>query len=61
MAKKPDEIDPRKLAGVGREYMKEAIKAKMRLFGCSGKAEICRVAGVNQEKDDTVAWLKSRE
>jgi len=38
LKKKPDEIDPRKLAGVGREYMKEAIKAKMRLFGCSGKA-----------------------
>lgn len=38
LAKKPDEIDPRKIAGVGREYMKEAIKAKMRLFECSGKA-----------------------
>jgi len=38
LAKKPDEIDPRKIAGVGRDYMKEAIKGKMRLFGCSGKA-----------------------
>ncbi|NLS44847.1 MAG: ketose-bisphosphate aldolase [Firmicutes bacterium] len=38
LAKNPNEIDPRKIAGVGREYVKEAIKAKMRLFGCSGKA-----------------------
>lgn len=34
----PDEVDPRKLAGRGRDLMKEVIKAKMRLFGCSGKA-----------------------
>lgn len=38
LAKNPGEIDPRKIVGVGRDYMKEAIKAKMRLFGCSGKA-----------------------
>lgn len=38
LQKNPDEIDPRRIAGVGRDYMKEAVKAKMRLFGCSGKA-----------------------
>ncbi|HCD42107.1 MAG: ketose-bisphosphate aldolase [Bacillota bacterium] len=38
LAKKPDEIDPRRIVGVGRQYVKEAVKAKMRLFGCSGKA-----------------------
>lgn len=38
LAKNPGEIDPRKIVGVGRDYMKEAVKAKMRLFGCSGKA-----------------------
>ncbi len=38
LAKNPDEIDPRRIVGVGRDRMKEAVKAKMRLFGCSGKA-----------------------
>ncbi len=34
----PPKYDIRKLLGPAREAMKEAIKAKMRLFGCSGKA-----------------------
>ena len=35
---KPDVIDLRKVLTPGREAMKEAVKAKMRLFGTSGKA-----------------------
>ncbi|MCG8499301.1 MAG: class II fructose-1,6-bisphosphate aldolase [Firmicutes bacterium] len=35
---KPEEYDPRKICGPAREDMKEVIKGKMRLFGCSGKA-----------------------
>ncbi len=31
----PDTIDPRKYLGAGREAMKEAVKEKMRLLGCS--------------------------
>jgi len=34
----PDEIDPRKLLGPSRDSMREVVRAKMRLFGCSGKA-----------------------
>lgn len=34
----PDEYDPRKLLGPAREAMKEVVKAKMRLFGSSGRA-----------------------
>ncbi|MCX7714909.1 MAG: class II fructose-1,6-bisphosphate aldolase [Clostridia bacterium] len=37
-AKNPDEFDPRKICGPARDKMKEVVKAKMRLFGCSGKA-----------------------
>ncbi len=36
--KNPKEIDPRKLIGPAKERMKEAVKAKMRLFGSSNKA-----------------------
>ncbi|MDD3840754.1 MAG: class II fructose-1,6-bisphosphate aldolase [Clostridia bacterium] len=35
---KPEEIDPRKILGPAREEMKNIVKTKMRLFGCSGKA-----------------------
>ena len=35
---KPAEIDPRKILGPAKEAMKEVVKAKMRLFGCCGKA-----------------------
>lgn len=34
----PDEFDPRKIVGPGRERMKEKVKEKMRLFGSSGRA-----------------------
>ena len=34
----PNEIDPRKILGRGKENMKEIVRAKMRLFGSSGKA-----------------------
>lgn len=35
---KPGEFDPRKILGPAKEEMKAIVKAKMRLFGCSGKA-----------------------
>lgn len=34
----PEEIDPRKVLGPGREKMEERIRLKMRIFGSSGKA-----------------------
>lgn len=34
----PNTIDPRKYLGAGKQAMKEAVKHKMRLLGCSGKA-----------------------
>ncbi len=34
----PKEFDPRKILGPAKEAMKEVVKAKMRLFGSSGKA-----------------------
>ncbi|HEY8449801.1 MAG TPA: class II fructose-1,6-bisphosphate aldolase [Bacillota bacterium] len=34
----PDEIDPRKILGPGRDAMREKVREKMRLFGSSGKA-----------------------
>ncbi|MBA4548113.1 class II fructose-1,6-bisphosphate aldolase [Thermoactinomyces intermedius] len=34
----PDMIDPRKYLGPAREAIKKTVKAKMRLFGSSGKA-----------------------
>jgi fructose-bisphosphate aldolase class II len=38
LATSPKEFDPRKILGPAKEAMKEVIKAKMRLFGSSGKA-----------------------
>ena len=35
---KPAEIDPLKILGPAKEAMNEVFKAKMRLFGCCGKA-----------------------
>ncbi|WP_350343568.1 class II fructose-1,6-bisphosphate aldolase [Proteinivorax tanatarense] len=35
---KPEEFDPRKILGPAKEEMKEIVKQKMRLFGCSNKA-----------------------
>lgn len=36
--KNPTNIDPRKMLGPAKEEMKKVIRAKMRLFGCAGKA-----------------------
>jgi fructose-bisphosphate aldolase class II len=38
LAKSPKEFDPRKILGPAKEAMKEVVKAKMHLFGSSGKA-----------------------
>jgi fructose-bisphosphate aldolase class II len=35
---KPEEFDPRKILGPGRESIKQTVQSKMRLFGSSGKA-----------------------
>jgi fructose-bisphosphate aldolase class II len=35
---KPEEFDPRKILGPGREAIRETVQSKMRLFGSSGKA-----------------------
>ncbi len=35
---KPEEFDPRKVLGPGREAIRQTVQAKMRLFGSSGKA-----------------------
>ncbi|MGC8998168.1 MAG: class II fructose-1,6-bisphosphate aldolase [Candidatus Bathyarchaeia archaeon] len=38
LAKSSKEFDPRKILGPAKEAMKDVVKAKMRLFGSSGKA-----------------------
>jgi fructose-bisphosphate aldolase class II len=38
LATKPDEFDPRKILGPGREAIRQTVQSKMRLFGSSGKA-----------------------
>ena len=38
LAKKPGEIDPRKILGPARDAMKEVARTKMRLFGSAGRA-----------------------
>jgi fructose-bisphosphate aldolase class II len=35
---KPDEFDPRKILGPGREAIKQTVQSKMKLFKSSGKA-----------------------
>ncbi|MGQ9684496.1 MAG: class II fructose-bisphosphate aldolase [Anaerolineae bacterium] len=35
----PDETDPRKILGVGRDQVKEAVREKLRLFGSSGSID----------------------
>jgi len=37
-AEKPENIDPRKYLGAGRDAVREVVKAKMRLFGSVGRA-----------------------
>ncbi len=39
LSEKPDEIDPRKILGPGRDAIKDVVKEKMRLFGSEGKAK----------------------
>ncbi|MBI5956689.1 MAG: class II fructose-1,6-bisphosphate aldolase [Chloroflexi bacterium] len=34
----PDEVDPRKFLGKGKQAVKEAVREKIRLFGSAGKA-----------------------
>ncbi len=41
-AKTPDEFDPRKYLGPGRDAIKEMVKRKLHVLGCAGKADICR-------------------
>ena len=36
--KNPDEVDPRKIIGKGKERLKEVVREKIRLFGSNGKA-----------------------
>ena len=38
VANNPNEYDPRKILGAAKKEMKEIVKAKMRLFGSSGRA-----------------------
>lgn len=38
LATKPEEFDPRKILGPGREAIKQTVQSKVRLFGSSGKA-----------------------
>ena len=35
---KPENFDPRKIIGAGREAIKQVVKSKIELLGCSGKA-----------------------
>jgi len=38
LAQKPDNFDPRKIIGAGREAIKQVVKSKIELLGCAGKA-----------------------
>jgi fructose-bisphosphate aldolase class II len=38
LTKKPEEFDPRKILGPGREAIKQTVQSKMKLFGSSRKA-----------------------
>jgi fructose/tagatose bisphosphate aldolase len=40
LATKPEEFDPRKILGPGREAIKQTVQGKMKLFGSSGKAVV---------------------
>lgn len=39
LAEKPEEIDPRKILGPGRDAIREVVREKMRLFRSEGKAK----------------------
>ncbi|MCR4427815.1 MAG: ketose-bisphosphate aldolase [Caldiserica bacterium] len=60
MAEFPDEVDPRKFLTRAREEMKKVIRAKMRLFGCSGKAKSFS-PGVPGSRGEEGATLKDFE
>jgi fructose-bisphosphate aldolase class II len=38
LTNKPEEFDPRKILGPGREAIEQTVQSKIRLFGSSGKA-----------------------
>jgi len=40
-AEKPSEFDPRKYLGPGREAIKDMVKHKLQILGCTGKAAEC--------------------
>jgi len=40
-AEKPSEFDPRKYLGPGREAIRDMVKHKLRILGCSGKSAEC--------------------
>jgi fructose-bisphosphate aldolase class II len=40
-AEKPDEFDPRKYLGPGREAIKEMVRHKLQVLGCAGRAAEC--------------------
>jgi fructose-bisphosphate aldolase class II len=40
-AEKPEEFDPRKYLGPGREAIKDMVKHKLHVLGCAGKAAEC--------------------
>lgn len=37
LARHPDEVDPRKFLALAKEYVKEAVREKIRLFGSAGR------------------------
>ncbi len=39
LEKMPDEVDPRKFLAISREYVKEAVREKIRLFGSAGRID----------------------
>ena len=41
LAERPGEFDPRKYLGPGREAIKDMVKHKLHVLGCSGKAAEC--------------------
>ena len=41
-AEKPEEFDPRKYLGPGREAIKNMVKHKLHVLGCAGKAGECK-------------------
>ncbi len=41
-ATKPEEFDPRKYLGPGREAIKKMVKHKLHVLGCAGKADECK-------------------